>query len=86
MSAHNDETELTPAGRRLRAALGFLSLPSTESELVMLHRWLDTWDGIGLIVARDAAPELRNLSTRMRHRAHEFSVASASPVAGSAAT
>jgi hypothetical protein len=35
----------------LRAALGFLQLPATEPELLMLHRWLDTWDGIGLIVA-----------------------------------
>jgi hypothetical protein len=33
----------------LRAALGFLQLPPTEPELVMLHRWLDTWNGIGLL-------------------------------------
>ena len=33
----------------LRAALGFLRLPATEPELVMLHRWLDTWTGVGLI-------------------------------------
>ena len=33
----------------LGAALGFLRLPATEPELVMLHRWLDTWNGIGLV-------------------------------------
>ena len=33
----------------LRAALGFLQLPPIEPELVMLHRWLDTWNGNGLI-------------------------------------
>jgi hypothetical protein len=33
----------------LRAALGFLRLPPTEPELQLLHRWLDTWNGVGLI-------------------------------------
>ena len=33
----------------LRAALGFLRLPPREPELQMLHRWLDTWEGLGLI-------------------------------------
>jgi hypothetical protein len=41
--------ELSPATRRLRAALGFLRLPPTEPELRLLHRWLDTWTGVGLI-------------------------------------
>jgi hypothetical protein len=41
--------ELDARGRRLRAALGFLQLPATEPELHLLHRWLDTWNGIGLI-------------------------------------
>ena len=39
-----------PNDRRLlllRAAFGFLQLPPIEPELVMLHRWLDTWNGIG---------------------------------------
>jgi hypothetical protein len=37
------------AGRlaTLLAALGFLRLPPTEPELVMLHHWLDTWTGVG---------------------------------------
>jgi hypothetical protein len=35
--------------RRLRAALGFLRLRPTEPELQLLHRWLDTWSGVGLI-------------------------------------
>ena len=34
----------------LRAALGFLQLPPRAFELRLLHRWLDTWTGIGLIV------------------------------------
>ena len=33
----------------LTAALGFLQLPSRASELQRLHRWLDTWTGVGLI-------------------------------------
>jgi hypothetical protein len=41
--------ELDARGRRLRAALGFLRLQPTEPELQLLHRWLDTWTGVGLI-------------------------------------
>jgi hypothetical protein len=33
----------------VRAALGFLSLPPRATELKLLHRWLDTLAGIGLI-------------------------------------
>ena len=33
----------------LRAALGFLQLAPKEPELHFLHRWLDTWEGVGLI-------------------------------------
>ena len=33
----------------LRVALGFLHLPPSEPELQLLHRWLDTWTGVGLI-------------------------------------
>jgi hypothetical protein len=41
-----------PADRRLtnlRAALGFLQLAPRAPELRLLHRWLDTWTGVGLI-------------------------------------
>ena len=41
--------KLDARGRRLRAALAFLQFPATEPELRLLHRWLDTWNGIGLI-------------------------------------
>jgi hypothetical protein len=34
----------------LHATLAFAVLPPTEPELVMLHRWLDTWRGVGDIV------------------------------------
>ncbi len=34
----------------LRATLGFLQLQPTEPELQLLHRWLDSWSDIGLIV------------------------------------
>jgi hypothetical protein len=34
----------------LRAALAFLRLRTKAPELRMLHRWLDTWTGFGLIV------------------------------------
>jgi hypothetical protein len=42
--------DLDARGRRLRAALGFLQLPPRAPELQLLHRWLDSWAGIGLIV------------------------------------
>jgi hypothetical protein len=32
------------------AALGFLQLEPRAPELRLLHRWLDSWSGIGLIV------------------------------------
>jgi hypothetical protein len=35
--------------QNLTAALGFLRVPPTAPELRLLHRWLDTWTGIGLI-------------------------------------
>lgn len=35
----------------LRAALGFLQLAPRAPELRLLHRWLDTWSGLGAIVA-----------------------------------
>jgi hypothetical protein len=34
----------------LRAALGFLQLPPRGPELRLLHRWLDTWTGLSLVV------------------------------------
>jgi hypothetical protein len=34
----------------LRAALGFLQLPPRAPELQLLHRWLDTWIGLGQVV------------------------------------
>jgi len=43
-----------PADRRLtnlRAALGFLLLAPRAPELRRLHRLLDTWAGLGLVVA-----------------------------------
>ena len=45
-------TPLAPDRHReanLRAALGFLQLKSKAPELTLLHRWLDTWTGVGLI-------------------------------------
>jgi hypothetical protein len=45
---------VTIADRRLpalRAALAFLQLQVQAPELRLLHRWLDSWSGLGLIVA-----------------------------------
>jgi hypothetical protein len=42
--------ELDARGRRLRAALGFLQLAPRAPELRLVHAWLDSWSGIGLIV------------------------------------
>jgi len=36
--------------QNLRATLGFLRLPPRGLELRLLHRWLDTWTGLGLVV------------------------------------
>jgi len=36
--------------RNLIAALGFLQLALRAPELRLLHRWLDTWTGLGLLV------------------------------------
>jgi hypothetical protein len=33
----------------LRAALGFLRLRANARDLRLLHRWLDSWSGIGLV-------------------------------------
>jgi hypothetical protein len=34
----------------LRAALAFLRLHANAPELELLHRWLDTWTGLGRVV------------------------------------
>ena len=36
--------------KNLTAALAFLRLPPRAPELRLLHRWLDNWSGVGLIV------------------------------------
>jgi len=41
----------------LRATIGFLPLEPREPELRLLHQWLDTWSGIGDIVAGMARQE-----------------------------
>jgi hypothetical protein len=39
-----------PRAILLHADLGFLQLPPRAPKLALLHRWLDTWTGLGLIV------------------------------------
>ena len=48
----------------LTAALGFLRLPPTVPELQLLHRWLDTWTGVGLITG---GVERRGLRLSLSH-------------------
>jgi len=43
--------------RLLRATVGFVLVPPTEPEFRLLHRWLDSWRGIGDIVAGMARQE-----------------------------
>jgi hypothetical protein len=42
---------LDPRGRRLRAALAAVLVPDNAPELRLVHDWLDSWSGIGLIIA-----------------------------------
>jgi len=42
--------ELDSRGRRLRAALAAVLVKARAPELALLHRWLDSWAGIGLVV------------------------------------
>jgi len=48
---------LDSRARLLRAALGFASLNSPEPEMRLLHCWLDSWSGIGYVVAGMARQE-----------------------------
>jgi hypothetical protein len=45
------EPELDARGRRLRAALAAVLVKADAPELRLVHQWLDSWAGIGLIVA-----------------------------------
>jgi hypothetical protein len=42
--------ELDHRGRRLRAALAAVLVKAPALELALVHRWLDSWAGIGLVV------------------------------------
>jgi hypothetical protein len=42
--------ELDARGRRLRAALAAVLVRDGAPELRLVHDWLDSWSGIGLIV------------------------------------
>ena len=46
--------ELDSRGRRLRAALAAVLVKAQAPELRLVHRWLDSWSGIGLVAARMA--------------------------------
>jgi hypothetical protein len=47
------------AAARLRAALGFAQLEPRAPELQLLHRWLDTWSGLGAIAGGMARQDHR---------------------------
>jgi hypothetical protein len=42
--------ELDARGRRLRAALAAVLVRDRARELDLVHQWLDSWAGLGLIV------------------------------------
>jgi hypothetical protein len=41
--------ELDARGRRLRAALAAVLVKANAPELQLMHAWLDSWSGIGLV-------------------------------------
>jgi hypothetical protein len=41
--------ELTATARHLRAALAAVLVQAEVPELALVHRWLDTWHGVGLL-------------------------------------
>jgi hypothetical protein len=43
--------DLDPRGRRLRAALAATLVPYHAPEIQLVRDWLDSWSGIGMIVA-----------------------------------
>jgi hypothetical protein len=43
--------ELDARGRRLRAALAAALVKAHAPERRLVHRWLDSWSGLGLVVA-----------------------------------
>jgi hypothetical protein len=42
---------LDARGRRLRAALAAVLVNAAEPELKLVHELLDSWSGVGLIIA-----------------------------------
>jgi hypothetical protein len=46
--------DLDPRGRRIRAALVAVLVRARAPELALVHRWLDTWSSIGLVVVHMA--------------------------------
>ena len=65
---------LDPRGRRLRAALAAVLVRDNAPELKLMREWLDSWSGIGLIIAGmthqgwDVARELLPCRDRALHR------------------
>jgi hypothetical protein len=55
----------------LRAALALLRLPATERELQLLHRWLDSWTGVGLITVGSSASATGCRRGRVAGTVHE---------------
>jgi hypothetical protein len=43
--------ELDARGRRLRAALAAVLVRDRARKLDLVHQWLDSWAGLGLVVA-----------------------------------
>jgi hypothetical protein len=59
------EIELDARGRGLRAALAAVLVADNTRELRQIHDWLDTWTGLGLIVAGMAQPGPRSSAHRV---------------------
>jgi hypothetical protein len=76
---------LDARGRRLRAALATVLVRADAPELRLVHEWLDSWSGIGLIIAGMTRQGWDVQFTARDWRAHFFPGGTSDSVVGGSA-